>query len=101
MPRGIKDEFWANPKTVEKFLELCDKANKPSVDWDKFHKLDKRDWFKNFSIFSLSSRFRKFRLIRSGLCWQCGKRKPSKKETNSLCTSCREYFRKQNNSRSK
>ena len=96
MPRGVPNKKWNDPKIVKKFMKLCDKAQKPSVDWVKFRELDKDGTFLEFDIHSLSSHFRKIRLMEGGLCWQCGKNRPAKDE-GGLCMECRTYFREHNN----
>jgi len=101
MSKGIPNPLWLKEKNQKIFLKLCQAAAKPSVDWDKFRKLDKSNLFKEFDVFALSSKFRKFRLKEEGLCWQCGKNKPHPQDIGGLCQDCRNYFRYHNKERKK
>lgn len=91
MPKGVPDEFWGKVSTRNKFMRLCKKAIKPSVDWRKFHEIDEEGLFEEFDTPILSAQFRKIRFQRRGLCSNCGKNKAIKK--NSLCKICRNKVR--------
>lgn len=99
MGRGANDQAWKDPNVLSVFDKLCHKAQRPSVDWKKFRSLDRRGIFKKYSDIELSARFRKFRLIKEGLCWQCGKEPPLKK--GSLGANCYKMMRERNKTRYK
>jgi len=92
MPIGVPNPFWQKAKNRNAFMRLCKAAEKPSVNWKKFHKLDEEGIFEGLSIGILSAQFRKIRLRRKGLCWSCGKRKS--KDQGGLCSTCRTNMKK-------
>jgi hypothetical protein len=93
MPRGVPSKLWSDETIKKKFMKLCKKSLKPSVNWDKFRELDEDGVFKKIPIPHLSAQFRKMRFIEEGLCWSCGKEEPDKKADNGLCKSCIKYVR--------
>ena len=93
MPRGVPSKLWSDETNKRKFMKLCKKSIKPSIDWNKFRELDVDGTFKKCSVPILSAQFRKLRFIENGLCWSCGEEKPSKEADNGLCDNCIRYIK--------
>ena len=55
MPKGKINPLWKDESIQELFMDLCRKSIKPSVNWKKFHRLDKKGIFKEFPLIMLSA----------------------------------------------
>ena len=84
-------QIWKSEKAKEYFMKLFSKAEKTTVDWEKFRKFDKKGIFENIPNNKLSMKFRTLHLKQNGLCWYCGKEKG--KESNGLCLDCNELVK--------
>lgn len=74
------------------FMKLCEESPHISVDWDKFREKDMKGIFKEFTNVQLSLRFRKYRLMKDGICIYCGKRKANGKY--GFCIECETNYRR-------
>ena len=84
-----------SPELAKKFMEICDQSLKSTVDWAAFRIYDKKGIFEGLNNAKLSMKFRRYNLIKQGLCWYCGLCEieiPS----NSLCLECNEKVKKTN-----
>lgn len=86
MKHNGKKSIWYHEKVKAAFFKLCEKSYEPKVNWKKFRHLDRKGVFAAYTNSQLSMKFRKFWLIKNGICYYCGKNKPESE--GGLCRKC-------------